>query len=271
MYLMHHLWRIAPMLLCAVLFHNCQSRSHSVQEEILPEAPPALEVPNPIRPIPTLAFGAKAWRDYFDVDVGREPTLPVDIDAILNAECPFLLDGEERKQSVRDNHLLVLIPATVDEKQFTLDGLGKLIAEKYPYNEQGYRYYAPAVRKMFGNVPLPGESYWLLMTRGVLLGSRDRSYTHQKTMVSRYRNHGYRLPYALGVAACILTHYARSGTHSEWLLGDTPLTYTSCATTQLVRNGHPLSVGAFGAEGFDVSYRFFGRCDLDGVSCCRKL
>ena len=73
------------------------------------------------------AFGRAAWKEYFGVDVGKEPKLPADIEAILDKQAPFKLEDESTPQRVRDNHLLTLIPGTVDGEAFTLDKLGALL------------------------------------------------------------------------------------------------------------------------------------------------
>ena len=114
------------------------------------------------------AFGAKAWSQYFG-DVGAEPPLPSDISTTLSSACPFWPDKQ-----VKDTHLLVLIPAKVNGKPYNLNLLGELIQHpKGGGHATKYRYYGSDVRKQFG-AQSPGRSYWVLMTRDVLEGSRSR-------------------------------------------------------------------------------------------------
>ena len=84
----------------------------SIQQAPVNESLHHVEAPQQV-PLPPEAFGAAAWKEYFSVEVNEEPPLPDDIEDILNAEAPFLLEGETERQRVRDNHLLVLIPAKV--------------------------------------------------------------------------------------------------------------------------------------------------------------
>ncbi|MHA7878113.1 MAG: hypothetical protein ACX93T_04330, partial [Bacteroidota bacterium] len=155
------------------------------------------------------AFGAQAWRDYFGVDVGTEPALPSDIVSILNEEVPFILDSEKVPQRVADNHLLTLIPSYVTlfdgrHVPFTLDQLGALVKARYfPNNEDGYKYYDPAVRAQFG-AESPNKSYWLLMTRDVLRGTRQSTYVEQQETVEAHSSKGWMLPSGLEAATSIL-------------------------------------------------------------------
>ena len=196
-------------------------------------------------------FGAKAWKEYFGVTVGSEPSLPENIEAILNSTAPFTLDGETTPQRIRDNHLLVLIPAKVNGESYSLTKLGELVKRYFPGNgnKEGYRDYADDVRKQFGGAS-PSKSYWLLLTRSVLSGSRE-SYSDQKAMIQKYSRQGYDLPSGLEAATGILLHYAR---HRERLFGDNSRskTYTRCTDTELVVGKWPIVVGGFGASGLGV-------------------
>jgi len=60
--------------------------------------------------LPPMAFGAADWKKYFG-DVGVEPPLPANIDAILNGPCP-IWSGKK----VKETHLLMLVPSTVNGK-----------------------------------------------------------------------------------------------------------------------------------------------------------
>ncbi len=196
-----------------------------------------------------------------------EPSLPEGIDSILQQPCAFQLDSEASPRRDKDNHLLVLIPATVDGAPFTLNKLGDLAKQRFPNNEEGYRFYNSTVRTQFGDES-PGESYWLLLTRDVLSGSRNKSYSAQKEMVGRHARVGYRLPHALEAATGILLYHARTG---ERLLGDAPWTYTCCQELIAYKGNHyPLVVGGFSSGGLHV-YDVYYVYDSHGVLCCRKF
>ncbi|MHA7878135.1 MAG: hypothetical protein ACX93T_04440, partial [Bacteroidota bacterium] len=220
-------------------------------------------------------FGAQAWRDYFGVDVGTEPALPGDIASILNEEAPFMLGGEESPQRVGANHLLTLIPSHVTlpdghRVPFTLNQLGALVREYYfSNNAEGYKYYDLDVHTQFGAAS-PNKSYWLLMTRDILRGTRYKTYDKQQEVVAKYSSKGWELPSGLEAATSILACYAQSGNRQERLFGDRPWTNTRCTRAQLVAGKYPLAIGGFGPAGLNVDGDDYG-IDFHGVACCRKL
>jgi hypothetical protein len=218
-----------------------------------------------VRLLALKTLGALEWKHYLG-DVGPIPNLPSDIDAVLGSPCPFW-PGKK----VKDTHLLVLIPATVDGAPFTLNLLGALI--QHPKNGEHkteYRYYDSDVKTQFGEKS-PGRSYWLLMTREVLKGSRDESYSVQKGLVAQFAEktqQPYELPSALEAATAVLLHHARTG---ERLLGDDPWTYTRCREWVVYRGAsYPAVVGGFGSSGLDVSYDNYVSYDF-GVASSRKF
>jgi hypothetical protein len=183
---------------------------------------------------------------------------------ILNSPCPFWLN-----KKVRHTHLLVLIPATVGGVPFTLDLLGELI--KHPSNgghRTKYSYYSDLVEVQIGEQS-PPRSYWLLMTRDVLPGSRSAGYAAQKELVAGYASREsvpYELPSVLEAATAILLHHAREG---ERLFGDDPWTFTRCQ--EMVDGYYPAVVGGFESSGLDVdAYRHYDYRS-SGVACCRKF
>jgi hypothetical protein len=216
--------------------------------------------------IPEEAFGSKAWSQYFG-EVGGEPSLPADINTTLNSACPFW-PGKQ----VKDTHLLVLIPAKVNGRPFSLNLLGELI--KYPKgggHATAYRGYDSDVQEQLGTQS-PARPYWVLMTRDVLEGSRNETYASQQALVAGHAERTklpYELPGALEAATAILSHYVRSG---ERLYTDAPWTYTRCR--ELVAwNGsnYPAAVGGFSSGGLSVSGNHdFGNSDF-GVAGLRKF
>jgi NLR family CARD domain-containing protein 3 len=213
--------------------------------------------------IPAMAIGPKEWSQYFG-EVGSAPPLPANIDEILNSSCPFW-----RGKQVKDTHLLVLVPATVDGRPFTLNLLGGLI--KTPQgggSKTEYGYYDSAVQKELGTRS-PRSSYWVLMTRDVLPGSRIKTYDAPKALVAAHASRlglPYEMPDSLSAATAILLHHARTG---ERLYTDAPRTYTRCQE-KVLGNKYPVVVGGFSSRGLYVS------CDsivssYVGVSCLRKF
>ncbi len=231
-----------------------------------------------IRPVPALAFGQEAWAQYFG-DVGEAPPLPEDIASILDRSCPF---WEDKK--VRDTHLLTLIPAKVDDSNFSLNLLGELITR--PQNN-GYRaqydYNTEDTQRLLGSYA-PGSSYWVLMTRDVLPGSRSLRDIDQGSLVTN--NHARRtgLPYApptaLEAATTILMHYTRTGEHLFTNGKDGP-TYTFCHESVPRLSDPPrrraMYIGNFSAGKLNINCYTTGVGMFDytlhshGVAACRKL
>ena len=210
---------------------------------------------------------ATLWERYFG-DIGATPPLPIDIMETLNSPCPFW----EGKQ-VKDTHLLVLIPSHVRGRALTLDYLGELIqSPKGGGHGTKYEYYWGGVREAIGNQS-PGKSYWVLMTRDVLSGSRDKSYQYQCALVADHANRtglGYKVPGALEAAVVALLHHVRSG---ERLYSDNPFTYTRCQekvqSQEKVQN-FQLVVGGFSSGGLSVKFDFYD-VRSNGVAGLRKF
>ena len=209
---------------------------------------------------------APLWERYFG-EIGVAPALPAGIEEILNSPCPFW----EGKQ-VRDTHLLALIPSRVSGKPLTLDYLGELIkSPKGGGHGTKYDYYSDAIRKAIGNKS-PGRSYWVLMTKDVLPGSRWKSYEGQCALVANHANRtglAYEVPGALEAAVVVLLHHVRSG---EFLYGRDPWRYTRCRESV---NNFRVFVGGFSSGGLLVNdlyahdyYIFYSNI---GVSALRKF
>ena len=227
--------------------------------------------------LPSQAFGAKAWSQYFG-EVGVEPSLPADINTTLSGACPFW-PGKQ----VKDTHLLVLIPAKVNGKPYSLNLLSELIQHpKGGGHATQYRTYGDLLKEAYGTQS-PGRSYWVLMTREVLEGSRSKTYADQKALVSGHAKRTqlpYELPGALEAATAMLSHYVRSG---ERLYTDSPCTYTRCREfqkgnffwTDSAGKKHPFDiwyavVGGFSSGGLDVGYDCHDSHD-SGVAGFRKF
>jgi hypothetical protein len=197
------------------------------------------------------AFGAEDWFQYLGAIEGAPP-LPEHIVDTLNGGCPFWPEKQ-----VKDTHLLVLIPATVNGEPFSLNLLGSLIQRPQGGGHSTkHRIRDRDVQEQFGTQS-PVRSYWVLMTRDVLEGSRGKDYVSQKALVARHANRTglpYELPGALEAATAILSHYVRSG---ERLYTDDPMTYTRCQELVAWDGGNsPAIVGCFSSGGLTVSHDF---------------
>jgi hypothetical protein len=267
---------IAVLLLFGLLLQSCRSGFHAVMEESNPpmrhdigdhgqdsitSVPSMAIVPDSRISVPSMAIGPKEWKQYLG-EVGAAPPLPANINEILNSSCPFW-PGKQ----VKDTHLLVLVPATVDGRPFTLDLLGELIKDPQGgFRKAEFEIYGNEVRRELG-AQSPGSSYWVLMTRDVLPGSRGKTYDAQKALVAAHVH--YDIPYVLEAATAILLHHARIG---ERLYTDDPWTYTRCQE-KVLGNKYPVVVGGFSSGGFLVlNYYFYSVYSSSfGVSCLRKF
>ena len=196
------------------------------------------------------AFGAQEWGHYFG-KVGVEPPLPADIAGTLHSSCPFW-PGKQ----IKDTHLLVLIPSTVDDRPFTLNLLRSLIQSprRAGYKTQ-YRDYDYDVQQRFGN-QYPRSSYWVLVTRDVLPDSRFKTCIQQEEIVAaqaRRTGMPYQMPRMLEIATAILSNYTRSG---ELLYADVPCTYTRCQEMIPCFTDAAVFVGGFSSGGLSISDDF---------------
>ena len=214
-----------------------------------------------------VAFGKKEWAYFLNCDVGEEPSLPADIDAILNSYCLFWPD-----QKVRHTHLLVLIPRRVDGRSFTLNGLSKLVRCDHFVNV-GTKiwHYDAAVKETMG-LQSPTHSYWALVTRGALPVGRYRINADQHVVLSDGLNQaGYVVPGTLEMATAILTHHIRTG---ECLYSDDSHAYVRCQEHDAASQ-FPTVVGGLSAAGLQI-YDFESavrhhESTYIGVACSRRL
>ena len=233
------------------------------QQNSLPPKPTASISPKPTvqakvsNSIPSIAFGKDEWGKYFG-DVVIEPPLPANIENILNEPCSF---WPEKK--VKETHLLVLIPNTVNGKPFTMNYLGELIQKPKSGHSTKYEYYSDYAKKAVGDKSYP--SHWVLMTRDIIPGSRDKRCKECGNMIANHRKKTgipYELPNLLEATASILMHYVKTG---ERLYRDDPWTYTY--SQDVDKDNDPLGVGGFAAGGLFVRRYHYGL----GVAGCRKF
>jgi hypothetical protein len=209
-----------------------------------------------------IAFGAAQWKEFMDADIGIEPPLPANIGDILAGACPFSTDGK----TVAETHLLMLIPETINGGPLNLNTLGKLFKARFPTvgNDIGYEYIWDQIQATAKN---HGKSRWVLMTRDVIEGSRDKTFSEQQALVAEKGHNKYEVPSILDATACILLEYARSMGQTR-LYGDEPLTYTRC---QENIDGDQLIVGGFASAGLIVAHRSNNDFVNFGVAAMRKF
>jgi hypothetical protein len=106
------------------------------------------------------------------------------------------------------------------------------------------------------------RSQWVLMTKDVIPGSRDKLYADQKAMVAGKAQ--YEVPDLLLASVGILTHHVRTG---ERLFSNEPTTYTCCKE---VVGGYQTAVGGFAPAGLSLDYDSFVTVDV-GVAAQWKF
>jgi hypothetical protein len=215
---------------------------------------PVPQISKPVAvPQPSIAFGAADWRKHFG-DVGVEPPLPPDIEQILNGPCP-IWPGK----TLRETHLLVLIPERVNGQPLTLKLLGELVQKPLQGNATKYSHFNIGEYK---DPPAPA-SHWALVTRDVLPNSRNKPYAEQQKIPQGYA--GYQVPTILDAATAMFMEYIRSGTR---LYGDSPWTYTRCQEKH--NKDWQLLVGGFSAAGLVVNVKWPDDYERYGVGGLRK-
>jgi hypothetical protein len=202
------------------------------------------------------AFGPKEWFIHFGKHLSNVPRLPPDIAEILSSPCPFW-----SSKKVHETHLLVLVPETVGGQSLTLKTLGELVKKPLTGSVTKYEYF------FLGEYtnPVAPYSHWVVMTRDVIEGSRNKSYPDQQTLLSQQGLGVYAVPTILDATVCIFMEYVWSGTQ---LYSDSPWTWTRCQ--EKYDANWQLGVGGFAPDGLRVSRR--GSNDEDcGVAGFRQF
>lgn len=205
------------------------------------------------------SFGESEWTTLCG-RVDPAPSLPPDFSDLWNRPCP-IYPG----MKISETHMLVYIPATVDGKPFTLKKLGEIAKRFFPQNDKGFRSIWPGVVDELGDKSI--KSRWVLMTKDVLPGSRNKSYAEQQKIVARLakKSLGYKVPDTLEAATCILAQYFFDS--KTRLFNNEPWTYTRCEEKI---QGYQTVVGAFAPAGLDVCSSDFDY-DHIGIAALRKF
>lgn len=180
---------------------------------------------------PSVAMGKAVWERYFG-DVGEEPPLPSNIHEILESQCPYWPD-----KKVKETHLLVLIPKSVNGKSFTVELLEKLIENPIGGGNATKYFSFGRVTHNWGGAP---NSYWILFTKKPV---KDFDYDNQKRehLLLFYKT-DYGRPRLLEATTSICMHYVSTG---ERLYGNR---YTECEEQGAPGSLH-IQLGGFKEDG----------------------
>jgi hypothetical protein len=202
----------------------------------------------PLKEIEKYGFGPANWAKYFG-DVGEVPPLPPKLEEILQAPCPYW-----KEKRVRDTHMLVLVPATVNGEPFTLNSLGEMIqTPKSDGNATNYRFYWEDAKEELGDKAFQ-HSYWTLIVKDVIPKSQGKQYKYCEDVLAAT----YNPPKVLEAATAILMHYTRTGER----LFSRHNSYIWCEE-RVEKAYWNAALGGFLPEGLD----FPDDCDRGYLSC----
>ncbi len=195
-----------------------------------------------------VVFGKLAWNTHFG-DVGEVDPIPEALIKALEEPCPFT-----KGKKVKETHIACWIPEKVNGIDLDINFLGELVKQPLKGLASQYSYIWSQIVKDHGATPVK-KGHWVLLTKTVIEGSRNKTYDEQKKIVERYP--GYEVPTLLPTAIALFMHHAKTG---ERLYNDNPWTYTRC---QEQSGGWRLLLGGFAAGGLRVSRNH--DCDDVGV------
>lgn len=222
--------------------------------------PPPEPIPGSLGALSSYAFGKTVWNTYFG-DVGEEPPLPAYIDTLLCSPCPFW-PGKQ----VKDTHLLVLIPRTVNGQPFTLKRLVDLVKTPLGGGQatqiDGCRSWLDAVQAHASN-PAPA-SHWVLMPKYALPKSPGKTYDVQRAAVNAL-DAAYEVGHLLDAVTCVLLNRVRTG---EFLFAEEP----DWMRVQEKTQGYRLVFGAFSGLGLRIYGALDGNANAYvGLAILRKF
>lgn len=197
-----------------------------------------------------IAFGNDKWAQCFGPDVVKDEDNGEEFSSLPSDD--FIADCKKFKaifpeRNVKDSLMLVRLPKTLNGG-LTLKSLGELAKRYFSARDTGYKCILPAIVQELGDRSID-KSHWVLMTKDVLPGSRNKSYGDQQKIVADLAEKSlisYEVPEALESAACILSQYFDSQIR---LFSDSPWTYTRCK--EQVR-GFQIVVGNFTVDGLSI-------------------
>ena len=215
-----------------------------------------------------IAFGNDKWAQCFGADVVKDEDNREEFSSLpLN---DFIADCKKFKsifpeRNAKDSLMLVRLPKTLNGG-LTLKSLGELAKKYFSASDTGYRFIWAAIIQEQGDKSID-KSQWVLMTKDVLPGSRNKSYGEQRKIVADLAEKSlisYEVPEILESATCILSQYFGSNIR---LFSNSPWTYTRC---QENIQGYQVVVGGFAPAGLDVSNHRYDSVSF-GVGALRKF
>jgi len=202
-------------------------------------------------------LGADAWRSQ-GIEVGEVPRLPASITKeLLESECP-LHPGEK----IKDTHVLMLVPKTVNGEAYTALKLDELCATRKGSGDalmfDGADWAKAWKTKDWANLP-QAQSEWVLLPKMDPDGKKVPKEKHfrSKNIAAQEKVHRDQYPEYREVKTLELMTMAvlYDLTHKERLLPD----YLRCE--EVNASGGRVCVGNFNADGLKVHDDFVGSDD----------
>ena len=175
-------------------------------------------------------------------DVGEEPPLPEGLYEMLAEPCPAELGLERFGTTIKETHILVLIPKTLDNQLLTLGRFKQFLDQR---DGPKITTWSPGGVKN----TLPNPSYWALISKACIKDSKNKNYNQQKQMVAQ-PGANYRLPKVIEMVCGL---YLQEKVHGSNLYDKN--SWTRCEERH--SHGYPLAVRGFGSGG--------GVCHIHGV------
>lgn len=204
--------------------------------------------------------------------VALPPPLPSNFYEIWNGPCPFDLC-----KKVRDTHMIIYLPSTVDDQPLTLKSLREIARRNFPQptfcgpsggyqpGRFGYHYIDERFLKEYGDIPI-GKPGWVLMKKDIE-GEYCSDYESQKKLISFKSTQArvsYEVPSSLEAATCMITYFLSS---RKYLFSD-----RTFAKTQDNFEGYQVTVGGFGPDGLNFcSQEWYDNLKRMGIAPLRRL
>ena len=211
-------------------------------------------------------LGAAEWMKGFNVDVGAVPPIPNSITkALLNSDCPI-----EPGKKIKETHILVLIPKSVDGEPYSALKLYELCSTKKGSGDKLINDGSSSWKGQSWGTTEQAASEWVLIPKGDPDPAKVAPDKHFRSkdiaaqdVVLRDHYKEYREVKTLEVMTMALLYDL---THKERLLPD----WLRCEEPNA--SGGRVCVGYFNADGLEVG-DVFGDIDHDriGRALARKL
>lgn len=250
----------------AVLRHSGASDANQGAIPLMQRCIEQLMVDQPLPPILTSWYIALKRLNLLPEKI---PPLPDNIVNILLSPCPI-----KKGKQIKDTHILTLVPREAGNLNKFEQTLRRYGEQHYPQNENPlqYRYFSQTARYEHGTTPFR-PTHWVLMTNGVLPGSRNKTFQTQLKLIenlSKRAGAEHEAPTLQQAVTAMMTHKVATGVtlYRAGNAGDNYL-YT-CTRVQERTNNCPLIVGGFAPSGLSISYDYIAHEDF-GVAARRKF